>query len=129
VIVWNGERASSLLEELGFPCHFRKSKSANFSIAGPQFREISISLTRKNGVTAYVNRYSTTGQAFPVGGFDGVDVIKLYPLGHNGLNGNPGIAGSVYRHNPSLNPKKNDVLLLHVHSEKTFSQLLAWYGS
>ena len=129
MIVWNGESAATLLEELGFQCHYRKTKTANFSVTKSRLREISIPVTRRNGVTAYINRYSANGEVFPIDGIEGVDVEKLYPRGHEGRNGNPGIAGSVIRHNSSLDPKKNDVLRVHVHNAQSLRHLLAWYGS
>jgi hypothetical protein len=125
--VWNGQAAANLLQGLSLRCHYRKTKSANFSIPGQQPREISISLARKDGVTAYVNRYSATGQVFPVGGIDGISIVKLYPRGYTGVNGNPGIARSVAAENPTLNPKKYDVLRVHVQNEKSLRCLLEWY--
>lgn len=125
---WNGKAAATVLEELGFRCHYRKTKSANFSITGRQPREISISLVRKNWVTAYVNRCSATGLGFPAEGIEGIDIVKLYPLGHRGLNGNPGIARSVAAENPSLDPNNHDVLRVHVHDENSFRHLLNWYS-
>ena len=44
-----------------------------------------------------------------------------------GENGNPGISGSVARHNPSLDPAKTDVLLLHVRDAMALDRLLTWY--
>jgi hypothetical protein len=129
VIVWNGESAATLLEELGFRCHYRKTKTANFSLTRSRLREISIPVTRRNGVTAYINRYSVTGEVFPIDGIDGIDVEELYARGHEGRNGNRGIAGSVARHNSSLDPKNNDVLRVHVHDAQSLRNLLAWYGA
>ena len=86
-------------------------------------------MARRNGVTAYVNRYSTTGEVFPVCGIHGVEVEQLYPRGHEGRNGSPGIAGSVARHNSSLDPKNNDVLRVHLHNAESLRYLLAWYSS
>ena|SRR5690348_1181717 len=128
-MIWNGESAASLIDKLGFRCHHRKTKTANFSITEAQVREISIPITRRNGVTAYINRYSATGKVFPIEGIDGIDVEKLYPRGHEGKNGNPGIAGSVVRHNSSLDPKNNDVLRVDVHNAESLRRLLVWYRS
>ena len=126
--IWSGETAAQILEESGFRCHYRGTKSANFSVPGPQRREISIALERKNVVTAYVNRRSVIEQLFPADGIDGVDLVELYPHGHVGKNGNPGIAGSVARHNPSLNPRTNEVLRLHLRDEISLRRLLSWYA-
>lgn len=128
MIVWNGESAADLLEELGFRCHYRKTKTANFSVTSSPLREISIPVTRRNGVTAYINRYSATGKVFPIDGIDGIEVEELYPREHEGRNGNPGIAGSVVRHNSSLDPKNNDVVRVHVEDAQSLRHLLAWYG-
>jgi hypothetical protein len=128
MVVWNGESAASLLGELGFRCHYRNTKTANFSLTSSQLREISIPVTRQDGVTAYVNAYSATGQVFPIDGIDGIDVEERYPLGHQGSDGNPGIAGSVARNNSSLNPRNNEVLRIHIRDRESLIDLLAWYG-
>lgn len=127
MIVWNGKIAADLLEKTGLRCHQKGSKTANFTITGGLSREISIVLTRKDGVTAYVNRYSITEQ--PIGEIDGVEIAEPYPLGHEGINKNRGLAGSVVQHNPSLDPKKNEVLRVHVRDEKSLERLLDWYRS
>lgn len=125
---WNAETAAEGLLKRGYQCHYRKTKSANFRIDGTQLREISISLARKNGVTAYVNRLSTQGVAFPGQGLDGVEILERYPRGHVGVNGNPGIAGSVARNNHSLDPASNDVLRIEVRDDASLGRLLAWYA-
>jgi hypothetical protein len=127
MIVWNGKIAADILRKIGLRCHQEGSKTANFTITGGLPREISIVLTRENGVTAYVNRYSITEQ--PIGEIDGIEIVKPYRVGHKGINGNPGVAGSVVRHNPSLDPKKNEVLRVHADDEKSLSRLLDWYRS
>lgn len=125
---WNAEIAADDLLKRGYQCHYRKTKSANYRVNGAQSREISISLARKNGVTAYVNCYSTHGVVFPDQGLDGIEVLEKYPRGHVGVNGNPGIAASVARNNPSLDPASNDVLRLDVRDDASLDRLLAWYS-
>lgn len=123
------EIAADGLLKRGFQCHYRKTKSANFRVKGTQPKEISISLARKNGVTAYVNLYSTIGDAFPDKGIEGVEVLEKYPRGHQGLNGNRGISESVARNNPSLDPASNDVLRVDVRDNSSLERLLAWYAA
>lgn len=127
--LWNAEIAADNLLKLGLQCHYRKTKSANFRVNDAQSREISISLARKNGVTAYVNLYSTHGAAFPEAGLEGIQVLEKYQRGHQGVNDNPGIAGSVARNNPSLDPANNDVLRVDVRDEASLVRLFEWYGS
>lgn len=125
---WNAEAAADGLLKRGYQCHYRKTKSANFRVKGTQPREISISLARKNGVTAYVNCYSARGVAFPDQGVNGIELLGKYLRGHEGVNGNRGISESVARNNPSLDPASNDVLRLDVRDEASLDRLLAWYA-
>lgn len=125
---WNSDVAADTLLKRGYQCHYRKTKTANFRIKGPQSREISIALGRLNGVTAYVNLNSTAGLPFPASGIDGIEIVQKYSRGHEGVNGNPGISVSVARTNPSLDPASNDVLRIHVRDDASLDRLLAWYA-
>lgn len=126
--VWNSDVAADALLKRDYQCHYRKTKTANFRIKGPQPREISIALGRLNGVTAYVNLHSTGGSPFPENGIDGIEIVQKYPRGYEGINGNPGISVSVARTNPSLDPASNDVIRIHVRDNPSLDRLLAWYA-
>lgn len=125
---WNADFAADRLANRGYQCHHQGTKSACFTVKGPQPREVAISLARKNGVTAYVNHCSSAGLPYPSEGLDGIQVLEKYVHGHQGVNGNPGIAGSVARKNPSLDPASNDVLRIEVRDEASLDRLLAWYA-
>lgn len=127
---WNPEVAIKQLERLGFkPTNIRteKSKSAGFIIDSDKKRHIAVSCSTKDTVTCYINLYSVTGQKFPTENIEGVEEKDLYPRGHKGKNGNPGISASVVRNNPSLDPSCNDVLRVHITSENSLNKLLRWY--
>lgn len=126
---WNSDAAENVLLQRDYPCHYRKTKTANFHINGAVPREISIALGRANSVTAYVNLNSVAGKPFPEGGIDGIEVVQKYPRGHSGINGNPGISASVARNNPSLDPASNDVLRIRVRDDASLDRLLAWYAA
>ena len=80
-------------------------------------REVMIATERSVVVSAYVNRQSAAAIDFPSAGIDGVEIRKQYLKGHTGKNGNPGIAASVTRHSPSLDPSRNFVLLVSLRDE------------
>lgn len=126
--VWNGERAADLLSAK-YSCHYRKTKSANFSVPGGCERQISIALGRQEGVTAYVNQVSVTGRVYPDAGIEGIAIAEAYAKGHRGTNGNPGISVSVATKNSALNPAINDVLRVHVRDEQSLYRLVDWYRS
>ncbi len=124
---WNGKAAAQWLDVQGYDCHYRRCKSANYSVKGGSTREISVALERQSGVTAYVNQLSVSGIAFPHAGIVGIEIAASYLRGYRGLNGNRGISDSVARQNPSLNPMHNDVLRLHVQDMDSLSRLMRWY--
>lgn len=126
---WNSEVAANMLEKSGLQCHYRKTKSANFRVKGDHPREISIALGRIDSVTAYLNALSTGGHGFPDGGIDGVTIAQRYLKGHQGENGARGIAGSVARQNPTLDPNLHDVFRLRVRDQDSLARLMQWYAS
>ncbi len=129
---WNPDAAIMQLEKFGLkPTNARtkKSKSVGFSIDNQQHRHIAISCGTTETVTCYVNLFSITGQKFPDSEFEGVEAKQYYQRGHTGENAYPGIAGSIARNNPSLNPADHDVIRLHVNSSDSLQKLLAWYTS
>lgn len=79
-------------------------------------------------VSAYINLRSISGENFRERLIDGIEVAKLYPHGHIGKTGDKGIASSVARLE-TLNPKNNDVVLLHINSPSAFENLIEWYIS
>jgi hypothetical protein len=118
------------LEKLGFkPTNalIEKSKSAGFSIDSDKKRHIAISCVTTNTVTCYINFCSVNGEKYPTEDIEGIERKNLYPRGHKGTNGNPGISGSIARNNPSLDPSSNDVLRVHIASENSLNKLLRWY--
>ncbi len=127
---WTSEKAIMQLESLGFkPTNARteKSKSAGFRIDLENKRHIAISCVTQNIVTGYINRTSISEQQYPSEGIDGIEVKDVYKKGHTGINGNPGIAGSVVRYNPSLDPSAYDVIRVHIDGSEALNKLLAWY--
>ena len=125
--IWKGETAADEVNRRGYITHYRKTKSANYRFHGISPKEISISLARKDGVTAYVNRIAANGFPFPANGIESIEIAKMYPRGYEGAGGNRGISESVARENPSLDPRSNDVLRLEVRDIDSFRRLLDWY--
>ena len=104
--IWNPEVTCTLLQKSGWACHKRLAKSAHFRMPHVAHRELMIPLDRSVLVTAYVNHASAANVDFPAAGIDGIEIRKNYVKGHSGKNGNPGIAASVTRHSPSLDPSR-----------------------
>ena len=102
-------------------------KQYRFEFRGALTRHIAITTESKAaGVTVYVNQNSTNDLQFPKEALPDIEISETYEKGHEGKNGNPGIAGSVAAM-PSLDPRKNAVLRLSVPTESAFRQLLNWY--
>jgi hypothetical protein len=98
-----------------------------FAYHGELLRHISI--VRKpteDGVTVYINKWSSSNVAFPSGKIGSARVKMEYPKGSQGKTGDKGLssaAGGL----PSLAPMYNDVLRLSVASKEQFRELLVWY--
>lgn len=127
---WTSEKAITQLESLGCKAtntRTEKSKSAGFSVDQAHKRHIAISCTTQNVVTCYINNTSACDEQYPTDGIDGIEVKDIYRKGHGGINGNPGIASSVVRYNPSLDPLSNDVMRVHIDNSEALNRLLFWY--
>lgn len=124
---WDPVAACAAIKAVGWPCHKTLVKSAHFRLPFGAPGDLMIPMERTEIVSAYVNRQSVRGVSFPSAGIDGVEVRKHYGQGHTGKDGNPGIAASIIRHSPYLNPASNDVLLVSVRDEPSLHRLLDWY--
>ena len=93
----------------------------------PVRKHMAIARERNEGLVAvYINSRSITGNLFQVTELPGVTVSKIYFPGHQGPDGNKGIAASVYELE-TLNPKNNHMYLLAVEGPSSFKDLLNWY--
>jgi hypothetical protein len=143
---WDAEEAMSLLkrrdeysfiepargEEFLKKCHRYKTRKNNYDprkdYNSLKWKEIVVARERAEGaVTAYINSSSVTGNPLFEGDIEGVLISKRYPIGHSGVNDEPGIASSVAKLE-SLNPLKNEVLRLEVEGPSAFRTLLDWYS-
>lgn len=135
-MVWDAETAAAILSAES-DCYYVKPERATEGLKkthryqlgrGMKRKHIAVSRERREGaVTAYVNVYSLTGNAFCDGEIAGVSITERYPRGTIGRTGDHGIAGSVAALE-TLDPLFNDVLRLEVEGPSAFKALLNWYS-
>lgn len=135
-MVWDAETAAAILSAES-DCYFVKPERAKEGLKkshryqfgrGTKRKHLAVSRERREGaVTAYVNFYSLTGNAFCDGQIPGVSITQRYPRGTIGHTGDHGIAASVAALE-TLDPLFNDVLRLEVEGPSAFKALLNWYS-
>jgi hypothetical protein len=129
---WNTDRAVQWMVDNRYNQRnekTEKTKSVGFDIPGAKLKQVAFACGRQAVVSLYINATSTGEVAYPLDGIQGIEIKKTYRAGHVGENGNPGIAGSVARNNPSLHPENNEVYLVHVADAGAMKRLIDWYTS
>lgn len=130
-MAWNSESAAKILD---------KCKNAYFITPDIKYTyryqirlsgktlHLAVAKERADGVvSAYINRRSMTGEKFKDGMINGVTEAKPYQVGHVGVTGDAGISSSVAKL-ATLNPKLNDVVLVHIDNPISFEKLVEWYS-
>ena len=135
-MAWNAEIAGKILSARSDSYYVKPErasealkKSHRYQLGrGITRRHIAVSRERIEGaVTAYVNLYSLSGNAFCDGQIPGVSITGRYPRGSIGQTGDHGIASSVAALE-TLDPLFNDVLRLEIDGPSAFMRLLDWYS-
>lgn len=130
-MAWNSESAAKILD---------KCKNAYFITPDIKYTyryqirmsgktlHIAVAKERVDGVvSAYINRRSISGEKFKDGMINGATEAKSYQIGHVGVTGDAGISSSVAKLE-TLNPKLNDVVLVHIDNPISFEKLVEWYS-
>lgn len=134
-MVWDADEAAKILNKIE-NCYVVEpttkikelKKTYRYQLGRrPVRKHMAIARERTEGLVAvYINSRSLTGNLFQKTALPGVTVSKEYFPGHQGVDGNKGIASSVYELE-TLNPKNNHMYLLAVEGPSSFKELLNWY--
>lgn len=121
-MAWNAENANKILKDYKNINLIPNNKIYGYELnSSGKLLHLAIAKEKKDGeISVYVNQLSIIGEQYKVGVINGITTADTYGPEKTGIR------GSVSSLN-TLNPKKHNVLLLHVDNPIAFENLLKWY--